>query len=536
MLAPAAAQGLSAAALEPFDGAEREGALGAAIASRRVHHLRDLPSDTRFTFKTLAGTAVPRELLTVPLLARERVAAVLVLGSLRPFAPAALALLEHAQAEMSIGLANLLSTEQTARLAAQLTDQNAELQAQAGELRTQSLELERQNLELEVQASRITEANRLKTEFLSNMSHELRTPLNSVLALSRVLQLQAQARLTGEEVGYLEIIERNGKHLLELINVLLDLAKIESGRVEVACEPVSLPERIAAVAETVTPLCREKGLRWEAEVEPGLPLLRSDPRRVHQILQNLIGNAVKFTPRGSVTVRARRNGGEVEVAVIDTGIGIPAHALGTIFEEFRQVDGSTSRAYEGTGLGLAIAAKSARLLGGRISVESTVGAGSTFVCTLPLGDGGGATALPAPPASAASAAPTSGARILVVEDSEPAVVQIRQALEPAGYRVEVARSGPEAVARVESGAPDGIILDLMMPGMDGFEVLDRLRDTPATAGLPVLILTAKDLTRDDLARLRSNHVAQLVQKGDVDREQLLGEVARLLGRNHTGRG
>ncbi len=795
-LAPAASIGLSGGALEPFDANHLEGALGAALSSHEVVHLREIPPDTRFTFRTLAGTAIPREMLTIPVVVRGETVALIALASLRDYPPESLGVVQKSLPAFSIGFANIVAGEETRRLAAELSDRNSDLQAQSAELEAQAVELRQQsgilqdqNAELEVQTMRAAEANRLKGEFLSNMSHELRTPLNSVMALSRVLLVKGKGRFTAEEAGYLEIIERNGKHLLALINDILDLAKIESGRMDVFAEEFSLGEKVIALAESLQPICEEKGVHLAVDVEEGLPRLFTDERRVYQILQNIVGNAVKFTPAGRVTVMARRRGDEVEVAVTDTGIGIPEKDLPHIFDEFRQVDGTTARSFEGTGLGLAIAARSARLLGGRIGVESQVGAGSTFTFVLPLhafcafpaatgtraglvpamteelsaGDGRrtvlvvdddprdaglvasflsgegydavtalsgkealrlaevhrpfaitldvlmpdmdgwevlealkrnpvtastpviivsmaedretglalGAIGVVSKPvdrgalmkevrrvapsdrasvlvvdddetdrrlvagllaseglevnqardgkeclalvserlpdvvtldlvmpgmggfevldnlrrdpltrglpviivtahdlsakererlkgtvasvvqkSSLASgellkeiarilerlgkkpAAPR-GNRLLLVEDSEPAIVQIRMVLEAAGYRVEVARGGDEALAKMGSPPPDGIILDLMMPGMDGLTLLERMRGTPATARTPVLILTAKDLTSGDLHRLSANNVHQLIQKGDVDREGLLREVGRLLGRERT---
>ncbi len=700
-LVSAASMGLAAAVLDPFDASRLEGALGSALASRKISHLRDIPADTRFVYRTIAGGAVPREMLTIPVIVQDRVAAVIALASLRTYSPEALAMAEASLVAIGVGFANVLAGEQTQRLANELSTKNVELQAQTAELEAQTLELQKQsdvlhqqNVELEVQSNRVAEANRLKSEFLSNMSHELRTPLNSVLALSRVLLMQAKSRLTAEEAGYIEIIERNGRHLLTLINDILDLAKIESGKMDVSCEEFSIREKISGITESLAPICQQKGIALEIDVPENLPRLWTDPRRVHQILQNIIGNAVKFTQKGQVCVTARSHDGEIEVVVADTGIGIPEKDLPHIFDEFRQVDASTSRSFEGTGLGLAIASKSARLLGGSIAVKSTLGVGSTFSITLPLDaerppadpfvtaaaitpataahktilvvdddpndlrliaghlkHGGydtltalsGEEALrlaaahrpaaitldvimpdkdgwevlqelkrnpatadipviivsaaeqretglalnavglvakpinptsllaeirrivpadfkamahgnPVPPVSPpaesgkqGSAGEDSGstqgtrpattarpdqkkARLLLVEDSEPAIIQIRMVLEAAGYHVDVARGGEEALKLMGSPPPDGIILDLMMPGVDGFEVLERLRSTPATAHTPVLILTAKDLTPADLSRLSANNIQQLIQKGDVDRDELLRKIERMLGR------
>ncbi len=546
---PFASFGLSTPALESFDAASCEGMIGAALVTRDIARVRDIPPDSKFSFRTFAGDIIPRDMLTIPVIVGNNVAALIALGSLSAFTDESLSILEASSFATRVGLANQLANGKTRHLVEELSAKTLELEAQAAELSSQSLELRKQseqlraqNVELEAQSASVNEANRLKSEFLSTMSHELRTPLNSVLALSRVLIMQGMGRFSAEETGYLEIIERNGKNLLRLINDILDLAKIESGKLELVCEDFSIADCIVEIKEGLEPLCREKGIAIFLDIPENLPSLRSDKRRAHQILMNTMGNAVKFTAKGQIRITAGVTVGtgrqEIAVTVRDTGIGIPEKDLPFIFDEFRQVDGSSARSYEGTGLGLAIAAKSVRLLGGRIEVVSTVGVGSTFTVFLPLGE------------TDAPAAGTEGwteaslfdeetdphrsddpRRILLVEDSEPAIIQIRLILEQEGYHVEIARDGLEGMALMAAARPDGIILDLMMPGVDGFQTLERLRGTPSTAHTPVLILTAKDLTREDLGRLSANHVQQLVRKGDVDRQELLAKIARMLGKD-----
>lgn len=531
--AATAAQGLSAAALEPFDAARLEGALGAALTSRQVSHLRDLPAETRFTFRTVAGTAVPRALLTIPMVVGERIEAVIALGSLRDYPPEALAVVETSLTALQVGLANLLAGEQTRRLAEELALKNTELTAQTGELEAQTAELQQQsqtlkdqNTELEVQTARVAQANRLKSEFLSNMSHELRTPLNSVLALARVLQMQSQSRLTPEEINYVEIIERNGKHLLSLINDILDLAKIEAGRVEVATEEFSLTEKLTTLAENLMPICREKGIALNVQIEPNLPHLRSDERRVHHVLQNVLGNAVKFTQAGHVTLTARCRSDAVEVTVADTGIGIPERELPHIFEEFRQADGSTARSFEGTGLGLAIAAKSVALLGGHIAVQSQVGVGSTFTITLPLDTRSAAVAGQTPAAPSGIAAPHApdGPRrtVLVVDDTPEDARLITNYLAGEGYDTLTAHSGQEALRLAATHALFAITLDVIMPDMDGWEVLQALKQNPATAATPVLIVSLSEDRATGLALGAFGVVAK-----PVDRAVLLKEIRRV---------
>ncbi len=245
-------------------------------------------------------------------------------------------------------------------------------------------ETTRRNLELLEQKSRIEAADRMKSTFIATMSHELRTPLNSIIALSRVLITQAKKRLTPDEAGYLSIVERNGSRLLALVNDILDLSRIESGKVDLTVWPFSPAQMIETLCKSLEPLAREKGLKIIQEIPRDLPDLHSDERYVHRILQNILMNAIKFTDKGMISLTARSEGGSLLVKVCDTGIGIRSEELQRIFDEFVRGDASASSPYEGSGLGLAIAAKSARLLGGEIRVESRPDEGSEFTLILPL--------------------------------------------------------------------------------------------------------------------------------------------------------
>jgi CheY-like chemotaxis protein len=271
-------------------------------------------------------------------------------------------------------------------------------------------------------------------------------------------------------------------------------------------------------------------------VDDDIPPITSDPDKLRHILQNLVGNAVKFTEQGQVVVTARTTDREIYVAVRDTGIGIAADQLPFIFDEFRQADSSTSRKYGGTGLGLAIAKEHARLLGGGLTVESVLGQGSTFTLRLPLvvempdlAQTTEAGSFPSESAARRVPVPAGhGQRLLLVEDNEPAIIQLTDILRAAGYHVQVARNGKEALAQIGKSVPDAMILDLMMPEVDGFHVLKAIREVQLTAHLPVLILTAKHVTKDELSFLKSNHVHQLIQKGDINRDGLLVAVAQMV--------
>jgi len=521
-----------------FSATALEGEFGSALATGAIRRVSAIPEDARFTFATVSGTFTPREIVTVPLCAEGRVSAVLSLASLRDYTPQAVRLLEAVQGMVAARMNGVLAFRQVQELARELESQNRELDTQRQELTAQAGELTQQNAELEVQKRQLDEANRLKSSFLSNMSHELRTPLNSVIALSGVLTRRLAGVIPEEEHGYLDVIGRNGRHLLALINDILDLSRIEAGREEVAPARFGLRALVADVVAMVEPQSREKGLALVNGVPEGLPEIVSDADKCRHIFQNLIGNAIKFTDSGSVEVTARQEGGEICVAVRDTGIGIPGDQLTHIFEEFRQADNSASRKYGGTGLGLTIARRYATLLQGSVTVESEVGKGSTFTVRLPLAlkaEAGVAAEAAAEGFEASGAAAGRGVAaagrgqtILLVEDSEPAIIQMTDILAKNGYQVKVARNGHEALARIDEALPDGMILDLMMPEMDGFEVLRTIRGTEKAGGLPVLILTAKHVTRDELSFLKGNHIHQLIQKGDVSRNDLLAAVSRMV--------
>ena len=528
--------GLDAGARTSFSSKAREGEFGAALATGQVHHITKIPDDTGFTFATVSGEFRPREIITLPVLADHRITAVISLASIHPYDSLTISLVKNVSATIAARLNGVLLFREIQDLASRLEVQNQELVAQKEELSIQASELIQMNTELEAQSRELEQASRLKSVFLANMSHELRTPLNSVIALSGVLNRRLGGKIPAEECGYLEIIERNGLHLLSLINDILDLSRIEAGREDLNLGSFSACALAEEVAEMLEPLAREKGLNLVNRVGNELPDLHSDPEKVRHILQNLVGNAVKFTGSGSVEITARQAGEELYFGVSDTGIGIPAEELPRIFEEFHQVDDSASRSYGGTGLGLTIARRYARLLGGDITVESAPGQGSTFTLRLPLHCSVPGSAVhpsheetrPSVIRRMEPSAVPAGCRILLVEDSEAIVIQMTEMLNEEGYLVRTARNGIEALARIEEELPDAVILDLMMPEMDGFGVLKAIRGTERTEKLPVLILTARQVTREELGFLRYNHIHQLIRKGDVRRKDLLAAIAGLV--------
>lgn len=529
--------GLSIDKRTAFSASRMEGEFGTALATRKIQHIREIPADTNLVLSAVSGEYSPREILTIPMVSENSVTALISLASLQAYDDASVRFVNEIWSVLSARVNGMLSFEKAKMLAARLEMQNQELEMQKLELAQQTDELSTQNIELEMQKQQLDEANRLKSAFLSNMSHELRTPLNSVIALSGVLSRRLARIIPDEEYSYLEVIERNGKNLLTLINDILDLSRIEAGREMLHLSSFSVHEWVADTVEMLLPQAVEKNIRLTSHVSENLPRLVSDPDKCVHILQNLVGNAVKFTDEGSVEISARPLAGGIEVIVNDTGIGIAADQLSHIFEEFRQADGSNSRKYGGTGLGLAIAKKYAHLVGGHIAVRSEMGKGSAFSLWLPLSaDSGAAGHFQAADSSFigrthlddSAAPPGYGKKVLLVEDNEPAIIQLTDILGNHGYEVQSVRNGYEALALIERDPPDAMILDLMMPGIDGFQVLQEVRNHETSLHLPVLILTAKQITCDELSTLKGNHIFQVIQKGDINKEGILSAVARMV--------
>jgi signal transduction histidine kinase/CheY-like chemotaxis protein/HAMP domain-containing protein len=512
--------------------------LASCAAEGEVQLLESLPEHPDLTISTAAGEGAPRALLTIPIVQRDGVIAVIGLASLQNYAPRALLLADALKVSLGQSIEVAGAEENRLRMSQEIAAQNEKLGGANIQLRARSAELDEQAAalrdlaeELEQQRLRLAESDRLKSEFLSNMSHELRTPLNSILALSQLTLERGAGTHPERDTEYLEVIVRNGKLLLGLINEVLDLAKIESGHVEVSNTTFDPRHMGFNVLDTAQPLALEKGLSIELTADDELPQIHTDRGMARQILLNLVSNAVKFTDTGSVVIDLRSRDGSLYVAVTDTGVGISTEDQTRIFDEFLQVDGSTTRRHGGTGLGLAIASRLAGVLGGDLSVVSSPGEGSTFTLTLPLRAQDGPTEEPTaarlPPQEAALVLP-AGERptVLVVEDNEVARMQIESVLSRGGCDVALAADGPAALVLAAQRPPAGIVLDLMMPGMDGFEVLNQLRSTERTREIPVLVLSAKEITAAERASLRSNNVGEFVQKGQLDQDALIAAVRR----------
>ena len=535
--------GLDNNARQSFDASSLEGEFGTVLASGKVQHIRNIPDDTRFVFYTVAGKMVPREIITLPIFADNEIVAIISLASTHAYSQQTSMLINSILNTLCARVEGILAYHRNKEFADKLEQQNRELETQKNVLSSQSAELLEQNAELEMQKNQLDEASRLKTSFLSNMSHELRTPLNSVIALTGVLGRRLVNQIPDEEYSFLEVIERNGKHLLALINDILDISRIEAGREEVEITTFSAAALVGEVVGMINPQAKERHIGLVFNRPEQEPIITSDFEKCRHILQNLVGNAIKFTEQGSVTIGIGFSGENMTFTVTDTGVGIAPDHLPHIFDEFRQADGTTSRKFGGTGLGLSIAKKYANLLGGTIAVTSTPGRGSVFTLSMPLQYRPEARIVsqkrPVKVSRLRPVAPVTGSgssahTILLVEDSEPAIVQLRDFMEESGYRLLVAHDGEEALRLVAVTIPDAIILDLMMPGLDGFDVLKTIREAEPTAGIPVLILTAKHITREELQFLKRNNIHQLIQKGDVNRIELLRAVDSMVIQGQPG--
>ena len=520
--------GLSESARSTFSAEQLDGEFGKVVKTKKIQHLQNIPHDTRFVFNSVSGSLIPREIISVPIINSRRVIAVISMASVRKYSERSNLLINRIYDVMSARIDGILTYMRLKILA-------AELEIQKKELSAQSVELIQQNSELEMQKIQLNEMNKIKTNFLSNMSHELRTPLNSVIALSGVLTRKLSNKISDDDYSYLEVISRNGKQLLELINDILDLSRIEAGREELITDTFDINLLVSDIVNMIKPQADEKNIQLFYTTSVDKNIIESDERKIRHILQNLIGNAVKFTDIGKVEVSLHYNENNMQIDVTDTGVGIEKDKQEYIFDEFRQADGSTSRRFGGTGLGLSIARKYARMLGGDVFVNSSPGHGSVFTLIFPLADQAKdykdfveEKAKEQAFLSPAQQMSTNGKTILLVEDSEPAVIQLTDFLCNAGYKTLVAVSGDIALDIIAHNHVDAVILDLMLPVMDGFDVLRKIRGEEITSKLPVLILTAKHITKEELSFLKSNHIYQLIQKGDVNRDELLKTVFSMI--------
>ncbi len=445
---------------------------------------------------------------------------------------------------------------------AELETTNTQLEDQARILEGQKEELNKTKVEIERKAAELEQASRYKSDFLANMSHELRTPLNSSLILAKLLSDNPDGNLSDEQVKFARTILSSGNDLLVLINDILDLSKIEAGHMDVRPESVPLSRLISDMARTFEPMARQKALQFVTTLDPELsPAMETDRQRLEQVLKNLLSNAIKFTETGSVTLNiARAPGGRIAFAVTDTGIGISKDNQQTVFDAFRQADGTISRRYGGTGLGLSISRELARLLGGEITLASTPAKGSTFTLLMPLVYDAAAVAprqvpLAAAPAAAerkpaqrnaapslyaapqtapqtAAPAPAPAATfrliaddretlsgdtrvILVVEDDAAFAGILYDLAHELGFKALVAANAEDALIVTRQYMPSAVVLDVGLPDHSGLSVLDQIKRDPRTRHIPVHVVSGNDYTHAALSLGAAGYMLKPVRREEL---------------------
>jgi signal transduction histidine kinase/CheY-like chemotaxis protein len=370
--------------------------------------------------------------------------------------------------------------------------------------------VEERTEELAITNEQLQEASQAKSEFLANMSHELRTPLNSIIGFSEVLQDKTFGELNEKQTRYIGNILTSGKHLLELINDILDISKVEAGKVELKYEEFSLLDLLSESQTLVNTMASKKNISLESKVEEGITRITADLTRLKQIMYNLLSNAIKFTPDGGrVSVDAKSSDDMAQISVEDTGIGIRKEEQEKVFEEFYQIDGSYARQYQGTGLGLALTKRLVELHGGKIWVESEVDKGSKFTFTIPL-------RLKESPKVIEEEAPTEGKPlILVVEDEKQASELLTLYLEGGGYQVAYAFDGVGAIEKAKKLKPFAITLDIILPKKDGLDVLQELKSFPETKDIPVIIISIIENKELGLSLGAADYLVKPIDKAEL---------------------
>ena len=543
-----------------------EGLAGQAAMERAPILITDAPPGY-LTVGSGLGRAAPASVAVLPILFEDKVLGVVELASLTRFSDVHLAFFDQFVGTIGVTINTIMANSRTEallgesqRLTIQLQERSEELQRQQAELRRSNAELEekaellaKQNNAIEVQNAQIELArrtleeraqelaisSRYKSVFLANMSHELRTPLNSLLVLANLLSENLDGNLTGKQVDFARTIHGAGSDLLQLINDILDLSKVEAGKMDLHPADLRLATLVEQVEATFRPMAADKGLEFDVIVHAGTPdRLYVDEQRLAQVVRNLLSNAVKFTSAGHVSLSIghaeevefsgvlREASDVIAFAVSDTGVGIAKDKLDVIFEAFQQADGTTSRRFGGTGLGLSISRDIARLLGGEIRTASQPGKGSTFTLYLPVRRGARRGTLTRPENGTGSARatrnggpsvpvavsaftmgagaeagtdndPLSGARVLIVDDDARSVFALTAVVERFGAEVLYAENGRTGIAALERNAGIALVLmDVMMPGLDGNATIRAIRRMPQFTNLPIIALTAQAMKGD----------------------------------------
>lgn len=550
-----------------------QGTIGQAVSGRKTIVLSNL-QETDIKLRTAITDVMPRNMITAPISFEGEMLAVIELGKMEAFTSKELQFVEANLETIGVILNSALSRKRISDLLAETQVQSEELQQQQEELQQSNEELEEQTLrlkeqqeelqatneeleeqtqivehknkdletartEIELKARQLEISSKYKSEFLANMSHELRTPLNSLLILSNDLAHNKTGNLTEEQVESAEVISKSGADLLNLINEILDLSKIEAGKMDLNLGYIRFSELADNIYRNFRKTAEQKGLQLNVTVDSALPEgFTSDLQRLEQVLKNLLSNALKFTERGQVSVHFEQTaGGYISVSVKDSGIGIPEDKLDVIFEAFQQADGGTSRRYGGTGLGLSISRELAKLLGGRITVESVPGEGSVFVLIIPL-----ASAEPQPKTQGyeakrpAESLLRSGSRylnyahiederdeirqedhtILIIEDDENFARILGAQAKSRGFRFVAASTGEDGLALAEKYKPVAILLDVDLPGIDGHMVLKELKGNTRLRHIPVHMISVNEKTLDPIKSGAVEYLTKPVSKRQLE--------------------
>lgn len=461
------------------DGAVPVSLLTYAIHGQAQVVLHDMPTDGAFAQDSYIITHRPRSVLCLPLFHQGNLTGMLYLENMLISGIFTLDRLEVLDLLRDQIVTSLENAHLHGEIESLLGERTAQLATAIDEARAAN--------------AVAAEANHLKSRFIANMSHELRTPLNSIINFTRIVSSGMRWPVTEGQLDYLNRVQASGEHLLGLINDILDISRIEAGRLELFKEQVQLADLVQSIMSTAIGLTRDKSITLHHEIADDLPTIEADRTRIRQVLLHLLSNAVKFTSEGSITIRAWREQGSIVVSVSDTGIGIAADKLDVIFEEFRQADEGSARLYEGTGLGLAICKQLIEMHHGRFWVESVVDVGSTFFFSLPIAAAASTVTPEVTPKDEQVATligtGQDGVPILVVDDDIAAIEIIASYLGKAGYAIHGVIDSQLALEEARRLHPAAVILDVLMPHKDGWEVLTDLKADPDLRDIPVILYT-----------------------------------------------